>query len=140
MFRLDGPTYRIVATYAEDARVRAEPSPSTFLERLCTLVPRPGKNTTLYSGVLAGHAKDRALIVPQAKTTRAHDASWAELSKHGVRVDVLSCPCGQRMRFIEIVLERERLRPLLDALGYRAEPLPIAKARAPPQADLDFDA
>ena len=115
--------------------------PSTFLERLCTLVPRPGKNTILYSGVLAAHAKDRADIVPgAADTTRVHDSNWAELSKHGIGVDVLACPCGGRMRFIEIVLERDKLRPLLDAFGYRKDPLPMAKARAPPQSDLDFGA
>ena len=36
------------------------------------------------------------------------------------------------------VLERGRLRPLLDAFGYREDPLPMAKARAPPQFDFDF--
>jgi DNA-binding NtrC family response regulator len=41
--------------------------------------------------VLAGHAKERALIVPRATTSGAHDASWAELRKHGVTVHVLAC-------------------------------------------------
>ena len=50
----------------------------------------------------------------------------------------VACPCGKRMRFVEIVIERDRLRPLLDAFGYRKDPLPMAKARAPPQCDLDF--
>ena len=95
-------------------------SPTTFLERLCTLVPRPGKNTILYSGVLAAHAEDRARIVPgEAATTRVHDSNWAELSRHGVGLDVLTpsgvaqrvaCPCGKRMRFVEIV-DRARQAP-----------------------------
>ena len=117
---------------------------------------RPYSDGT-YSGVLAAHAKDRAEIVPgDADTTRVHDASWAEVSRHGIGVDVLACPrCGGRMRFtpsgvtkrgIEIVTERDRLRPtrfaihdgvLLDAFGYRKDPFPMAKARAPPQSDLD---
>ena len=42
------------------------------------------------------------------------------------------------MRFVEIVIERDRLRPLLDAFGYRKDPLTMAKARAPPQTHLDF--
>ena len=42
------------------------------------------------------------------------------------------------MRFLEIVLEKKRLRPLLRAYGYRDEPLAMAKARAPPQTDFDF--
>lgn len=102
-------------------------------------MPRPGKNTILYSGVLAGHAKHREDIVPSdATTTRVHDSSWCELSKYGIGVDVLACPCGKRMRFLEIVLEKKRLRPLLRAYGYRDEPLAMAKARAPPQTDFDF--
>ncbi len=40
------------------------------------------------------------------------------------------------MKFVELVIERDKLRPLLDAFGYRKDPLPMAKARAPPQADL----
>jgi hypothetical protein len=42
--------------------------------------------------VLAGHAKERALIVPRATTSGAHDANWAEPRKHGVTVHVLACP------------------------------------------------
>lgn len=114
-------------------------TPSTFLERVCTLVPRPGKNTILYTGVLSAHAKDREAVVPgDADTTRRHDSCWCEVSKHGIGVDVLACPCGERMRFVELVLESDRLRPLLRALGKRDEPLPLARARSPPQADLDF--
>ena len=116
-------------------------TPADFLERLCTLVPRPGKNTILYSGVLSGHAKDRETIVPRAtSTTRREDATWCELSKHGIGVDTLACPCGKRMKLIEIVLERERLRPLLRAHCQREDPLPLATARPPPQTDLDFGA
>ncbi len=82
---------------------------------LCRLVPRPGRNTILDSGVRAAHAKDRALIVPgAADTARIHDARWGELCKGGIGVDVLACPCGGRMRFIEIVIERDERRPLLD--------------------------
>ena len=123
-------------------------SPSTFIERLWTLVPRPGKNTIIYSGVVSARAKDRAEIVPgDADTTRVRDASRAEVSGHGIGMDVLACPCGGRMRFtpsgvtkrvIEIVIKRGRLRRLLDVFGYREDPLPMAKARVPPQIDLDF--
>ena len=115
-------------------------TPTDFLERLCTLVPRPGKNTILYSGVLAAHAADRKDVVPrETTTTRRHDASWCELTKHGIGVDVLACPCGQRMKLIEFVIEKERLRPLLRAYCQRDEPLPLRNARAPPQTDFDFD-
>ena len=110
-------------------------------------MPRPGKNTIFYTGVLAGHAKDRDAIVPRktATTTRREDATWRELSKHGIGVDTLACPCGGRMTFREIILpstkeKKTTLRGLLRALGHRDELLPMARARAPPQTDLDFDA
>ena len=47
-------------------------------------MPRPGKNTIFYSGLLAGHAKDRADIVPgEGDTTRVHDSSWADGMQQG---------------------------------------------------------
>ncbi len=52
-------------------------------------------------------------------------------------VDALACPCGKRMRSVEIVIDRDSLPPLLDGFGYREDPLPIARARALAQTDLD---
>ncbi len=70
-------------------------TPSTFLERLCTLVPRPGKNSILYTGVLAGHAKHRQDVVPGERDDRRPRKSDCELCKYGIGVDVLAaCPCG----------------------------------------------
>jgi hypothetical protein len=37
--------------------------PTTFIERLAALVPRPQKNLTVYSGVLAPNAKLRSKVV-----------------------------------------------------------------------------
>ena len=37
--------------------------PTTFIERLAALVPRPHKNLTIYSGVLAPNAKLRSKVV-----------------------------------------------------------------------------
>ena len=99
----------------------------------------PRKNTSLYSGVLSARAEAREAVVPgEADTTRRRDSCWCEVSKHGLGVHVLACPCGERMRFVELVLERDRLAPLLRAHGKRDEPLPLARARSPPQADFDF--
>jgi hypothetical protein len=107
-----------------------------FLERLCSLVPRPRKNTILYRGVLAAHAKDRARVVPRPDLPGPRNTTWCELMKHGLGVDVLACPCGARMRHVATVLSKDGLARLLRAHGYPDRALPIRPARAPPQAEL----
>lgn len=37
----------------------------TFMERLCSMVPRPNTNTILYTGVLAPNSKLREHVVPE---------------------------------------------------------------------------
>lgn len=116
--------------------------PDTFLERLCSLVPRPRANTILYRGVLAPHAKLREHVVPRPddEVPRPKNATWCALMTHGLGVDVLACPCGKRMKFICVVFDRKGLGRLLRAAGLPDRIEPIRAARAPPQADLDFGA
>ncbi|MFO0712121.1 MAG: transposase [Sandaracinus sp.] len=75
-------------------------SADTFLERLSSLVPRPRTNQVLYRGVLAAHCARRASVVPEPdddERRRPKNATFCELMKHGLGVDVLACPCGHRM-------------------------------------------
>jgi len=112
-------------------------SPTTFLERLASLVPRPHKNTILYRGVLAGHSNARADVVPKREPVPSScHSTWCELMKHGLGIDVLACPCGERMRHVATVLKRDSLARLLRAHGYADTALPIRAARAPPQTEL----
>ena len=107
----------------------------TFLGRLASLVPRPRANTTIYAGVLAANAKDRADIVPQPKhgRSRAEHASWAALMKHSFGLDVLSCrACSGRMRFVTVLLAPAQVRRLLAHLRCFGDPLPVSPARGPP--------
>jgi hypothetical protein len=48
-----------------DGTTHVTMSPSVFLARLASLVPRPRANTTLYFGVLAAHSRDRAHVTPE---------------------------------------------------------------------------
>lgn len=57
-----------------DGTTHVTMSPSTFLARLASLVPRPRVNTTLYYGVVAARARP-PLHHPKSSTTRVHDAS-----------------------------------------------------------------
>jgi hypothetical protein len=52
----------------------------------------------------------------------------------------LLCPrCGEPMKIIAFITERDSLRPLLENVGQDADPPPLSPARGPPQAELDLD-
>ncbi|MDX2091699.1 MAG: transposase, partial [Kofleriaceae bacterium] len=75
-------------------------SPDTFLERLCSLVPRPNTHQVIHRGVLAPHAACRPRVVPRPDDDlgpRPKNATFCALMKHGLGLDVLACPCGGRM-------------------------------------------
>jgi hypothetical protein len=56
---------------------------------------------------------------------------WATLLKRTYDFDVLSCPCGGRLRAVELVTDAERAKELLEQFGMSTEPPPIARARSP---------
>jgi len=109
----------------------------TFLERLCSLVPKPHEHTILYRGVLGAHSKRRAKVVPREDDrSRPKNATWCALMKHGLGIDVLACPCGHRMKLVAVIFERKSLARMLAHHGLSARI--IATRPAPPQTDLDF--
>jgi hypothetical protein len=109
-----------------DATTHVSMSPSVFLGRLASLVPRPRVNTTLYFGVLAAHSKDRAHITPKpaAKTSPTQEASWAALMRRSFGIDVLSCPkCKGRLRFVAVIFDPIEVKRLLAHLRCFSDPL-----------------
>jgi len=109
----------------------------TFLERLCSLVPKPHEHTILYRGVLGAHSKRRAKVVPREDDrSRPKNATWCALMKHGLGIDVLACPCGHRIKLVAVIFERKSLARMLAHHGLSARI--IATRPAPPQTDLDF--
>jgi hypothetical protein len=78
---------------SNDRTTHIELTPSAFLTRLASLVPRPRKNTSLYFGVLAANARGRKQFVRKIdrRVARNEDASWAALVKHTFGLDVLGC-------------------------------------------------
>jgi hypothetical protein len=46
-------------------------------------------------------------------------------------VDALACPCGGRLRFVQVVTEPETARTILESMGLPTDPPPVAKARSP---------
>jgi len=64
---------------------------------------------------------------------------WAMLLARIYEVLPLLCPrCGQPMKIIAFVTERESLRPLLECVGQDADPPPLSPARGPPQPWLEL--
>ena len=130
----------------------------TFMERLCSMVPRPNTNTILYTGVLAPNSALREHVVLEAGDLppRRENGTWAALMRHGLNVtrfdalrdtrrgvipegvDVLACSCGQRMKFICVVRDRKGLGRLLRAGGLNDRIEALHPARGPPQSELDF--
>jgi Putative transposase/Transposase zinc-binding domain len=116
-------------------------SADTFLERLSSLVPRPRTNQVLYRGVLAAHSARRARVVPtpdEEERHRPRNATFCELMKHGLGLDILACPCGHRMKYVATIFDRKGLARLLRAKGLPHHLEPIRPARGPPQQGFDF--
>jgi hypothetical protein len=56
---------------------------------------------------------------------------WATLLKRTYDLDVLKCPCGGRLKAVELVTDAERAKELLVQFGMSTKPPPIARARSP---------
>ena len=56
---------------------------------------------------------------------------WATLLKRVHDVDALACPCGGRLKFVELVTESTTAREVLASMGLPTDPPPVARARSP---------
>ncbi|MFH1810123.1 MAG: transposase [Pseudomonadota bacterium] len=141
-------------------------SPSELLARLAALVPPRGFNLTRYHGCLAPRSGIRDLIVPAQPApapdqleddpeksptgdrvpepptlvpARPRRIPLAELLHRVFRSEVDKCKCGGRLKLLAFVTDLAQARRYLEHVGLPSEVPAIAPARAPPQADLDFD-
>ena len=88
--------------------------------------------------LLGARAKDRNNIVPKPRreATRKQDASWAALMKHSFGLDVLGCPkpgCKGRLTLVAVVFDHAEVKRLLQHLRLFSEPIPVRRARDPPE-------
>ncbi len=109
-------------------------------------------------GVFAPNSKLRALVVPKPppkaetatttakadrpktrSTTSPYRLDWAAALKRVYGVDLLKCArCGGRLVILAFIEKRSAVRAILEHLGLSALPLPLEKARGPPQVAWDF--
>ncbi len=120
-------------------------TPTSFLERLCALIPRPCKHLLSYHGVLAPASSWRPEIIPRGafesvpgtsrpttRTSLERRLRWAELIRRVFDADVLHCECGARRRVIATITDRRQVRTILRHLGLE-DAAPISTpSRAPP--------
>jgi hypothetical protein len=152
--RLDDGRVRIGFKRAwTDGTAAIELSPVGLVEKLAALIPPPRANLITYSGVLAGHAKLRAEVIPTAasssqadeerrrslrlvkrearvaRTRRGLEArGWAELLWRVFRVDGWACrACGAAMRLRAVVVGHAATGKVLRCLDHaRGPPGPAA--------------
>jgi hypothetical protein len=96
---------------------------------------RNSTEPTVASTMLAPPAKE------SKQETRAQDVGprfsapwridWATLLKRVYDVDCLACPCGGRLKFVELVTELSTAREVLASMGLPTDLPPIARARSP---------
>jgi len=128
-------------------------TPRTLLERLCALIPFPGRHLLTYHGVLAPASSWRDEVVPSPPAGKRDRRSapdfqdpqalrrrykWAELLKRTYDVDVLRCECGAEREIIACITNRDTAGKILRHLGLPDEPPVSTPSRAPPM--LDFGA
>ena len=117
-----------------------------YITRPAAWVPRPRRHLIRFHGVLAPHAKLRAMVVPQApeppeppaqqakpaacEANCAHHRparlSWARRLKRVFQLDLAHCPnCGGELKLIAAILEAPVIEKILRHPGLQA--------RAPPR-------
>ena len=129
-----------------------------LLEKLVPLIPPTYANLTRFHGVFAPTSRLRTQVVPRPTTTTTEPTTppsaplspplssptstsvpstyrldWAALLKRVFGVDVLKCSrCQGQMRVIACIEEPDVAKKILEHLGLPSEPLPTARAQAPP--------
>jgi hypothetical protein len=56
---------------------------------------------------------------------------WATLLRRVHSVDALACPCGGRLKFVDVITEPTMAREILQSMGLPPDVPPIARARSP---------
>ena len=130
-------------------------APQEFIARLAAQVPFPHLNTITYAGVLAANAAWRDDVIPRgAPRRRAEEQSasrderkrlrrdrrrFADLLFRTFGIDLFRCRCGGRYRELAQIRDPDVASRILESIGLRPHPLPIAPARPPPNRQHDFD-
>ena len=127
-----------------------------LLRKLAPLIPPPRFHLLRFHGVFAPNSKLRSLVVPKPPTPAVEEGAprdkpqvrpspspyrldWAAALKRVHGVDVLKCArCGGKLVVLAFIEKLAAVRAILEHLGLPSTPLPLGKARGPPQAAWAF--
>ncbi|MFC1705758.1 transposase [Planctomycetota bacterium] len=110
-----------------------------FVAEVCGFIPLPWKHETIacgeYANVVRGRRKRteerEEVVLVEPEIERIH-AAWRHLIKHIYEVDPLTCPrCGEEMRIVSIIEQREVIRRILTHHGMWSPPKRPPKVRKP---------
>ena len=99
--------------------------PLAFVARLAALVPPPGRHGVRYYGCLSSASPLRRRAVPDppdptptrpTAPARPQRMPWAALLQRTFHLDILSCPCGGRLRPIAVLTEPTVVQAALAAI------------------------
>ena len=112
--------------------------------RMAALVQRPFKNGYVFWGVLAANSSLRAEVVPGGRKhpegggRACRRIPFQELAIRTLGVDPLRCACGETYVLLAEIRDPVVVRAILASLNLPTDPLPITRARPPPDEDV-FD-
>ena len=137
-----------------DGTLSLRMSPTTFISRLCAIIPQPHAHLIRYQGILSSAHKLRNRIILRPGIARGgglslseskpslrlvKDSSWARLLARCFKVDVSRCPrCGGDLRIIGAVTDSRQAERYLRHLGLAHHPPPIKPAKFR-QGELHFE-
>ncbi|MCC7075343.1 MAG: transposase [Deltaproteobacteria bacterium] len=138
-----------------DGRTQLVLTGEELLKKLAPLIPPPRQHLLRFHGEFAPNSKLRSQVVPKPPAPLVEEGAppdkprprppspyrldWAAAFKRVFGTDVLTCArCGGRLVVLAFIEKLSAVRTILDHLGLPSTPLPLEKARGPPQAAWDF--
>jgi len=122
----------------DDGTTHVVLSPTEFIGRLVSLVPKPRVNLIRFHGVFSSHSKLRKKIVPtnpaQDKTAgkaKRYGMSWALRLKRVFKIEIEKCDkCGGKVKVIANIDDPEVIEKILKHLSL--DDAPALHNRSPP--------
>jgi len=117
--------------------IDVQPRSTTTLRAPGSHKPATDNNAALRSEIRKASALSADPMSESDTANRASPAvdrwrlDWATLLRRTYDLDVLTCPCGGRLKAVELVTESERAKELLEQFGMPTKSPPIARARSP---------
>jgi hypothetical protein len=119
-------------------------SVTSFLRRLCAVMPLPRQHTVVYHGVFASAHLWRPEVIESVPKTepltlcprKMRRIDWADLLKRVWSWEVLACACGGTRRVIAAISKGPIAEKILKHLGLPTEPPVLGRARLDAQTEF----